>query len=245
MQVTPKMAEPGQKTALVAGATGLVGGHLLTALCASPDYSRVYALSRRPLARDHAKLANRIIRFDQLETQLKGLVCTEAFCCLGTTIAQAGSEAGFRAVDHDLVLAFARAARAAQAQRFSLVSSVGASAGSRHFYLRVKAETEEAVLKLGFPAVDILQPGLLLGSRRETRPLEALAQWTLPVLNPLLLGKWRPYRSIGANKVALAMVAAARSGRRGGYRYTNAGLVQLAAGAAGTTSSSRPSSRSS
>src|SRR5262245_55547059 len=132
------MADPELKVALLAGATGLVGSHLLTALLAAPDFGRIQAISRRPLTQEHPRLANRIVQFDKLEAQLKGVTCHVAFCCLGTTIRQAGSEAAFRKVDVDCVLAFARAARAAQARRFVFVSSVGASPQSKHFYLRVK-----------------------------------------------------------------------------------------------------------
>src|SRR5687767_7160300 len=153
--------------ALLAGATGLVGGHLLDDLLDSPGYARVYAVTRRPLGREHPRLANRIVQFDRLVSQLKGTTCTEAYCCLGTTIADAGSQEAFRQVDLGYVLAFARAARAAQAQRFVVVSSVGADPGSKNFYLRVKGEMEAAVSALGFPALDIMQPALLLGWRRQ------------------------------------------------------------------------------
>lgn len=127
------------RVALVAGCSGMVGSRLLPLLLEAPEYARVHALSRRPLATEHARLANRVVRFDApLDAQLKGLSCHDAFCCLGTTRRAAGSEAAFRAVDHDLVLAFARAALAAGAERFVLVSAVGADAGSRNLYLRVK-----------------------------------------------------------------------------------------------------------
>lgn len=217
-----------QKVALVAGASGLVGQRLVAVLCEAREYARVYAVTRRPLTRDHAKLANRVVRFADLEAQLRGVTCTEAFCCLGTTLREAGSEAAFRQVDYELVLAFARAARAAQAQRFVLVSSVGAAAGSRAFYLRVKAQTEAAVMTLGFPALDIMQPALLLGSRREARPLELAAQWTLPAIAPLMLGPLAPWRPVGAETLARAMLGAARSGRRGTARHTWPAIAALA-----------------
>src|SRR5262245_57369240 len=133
------MADTEPKVALLAGATGLVGSHLLNALLAAPEFGRVYAISRRPMTLEHPRLANRIVQFEKLETQLKGTTCHVAFCCLGTTLRQAGSEAAFRKVDVDSVLAFARAARTAQARRFVFVSSIGASKESKHFYLRVKA----------------------------------------------------------------------------------------------------------
>lgn len=220
------------RVALVAGASGLTGEQLISVLCESGDYARVYAVTRRPLARDHARLANRIVRFDQLEAQLRGMTCTDAYCCLGTTLKDAGSEAAFREVDLDLVLAFARAAKAAQARRFVMVSAVGADRGSRSFYLRVKAEAEAAVTAVGFAALDIMQPGLLLGSRRGLRPLELLAQWTLPALGPLMIGPLQPLRPVSAATLANAMLGAARSGRRGVMRFTWRAITTLAAGQA-------------
>jgi uncharacterized protein YbjT (DUF2867 family) len=217
-----------RKVALVAGASGLVGQQLVTVLCEAPEYGRVYAVTRRPMTRDHAKLANRVIRFPDLEAQLRGVTCTDAFCCLGTTLREAGSEAAFRQVDHDLILAFARAARAAQAQRFVLVSSVGANAASRAFYLRVKAQTEAAVMTLGFPALDIMQPGLLLGSRRILRPREFALQWTLPAIAPLMIGALAPWRPVGAETLARAMLGASRSGRRGVTRHVWPAIRKLA-----------------
>ena len=169
MSTTPKIA-------LVAGATGLVGGFLLKTLLDAPDYSRVYALTRRPFGKEHPKLANRVVIFDRMAEQLKGLVAQDAFCCIGTTIAEAGSQEAFREADVDAVLLFARAARAAQATRFVVVSSVGASSHSKKFYLRTKGEMEEAVTDLGFASVDILQPSLLLGPRKALRPLEITGQ---------------------------------------------------------------------
>ncbi len=162
MSTTPRIA-------LVAGATGLVGGLLLNTLLDAPDYTRVYALTRRPFGKEHPKLANRVVIFERMADQLKGLVAQDAFCCIGTTIADAGSQEAFRAADVDAVLLFARAARAAQATRFVVVSSVGANSQSKKFYLRTKGEMEEAVTDLGFTSVDILQPSLLLGPRKDLR----------------------------------------------------------------------------
>src|SRR6202030_3338928 len=110
---------------------------------AAPDVSRVLALSRRPLRRDHPRLANRIVQCERLQAQLQGVNCDVALCALGTTIRQAGSQERFRAVDIDCVLAFARTAKAAGAQRFVVISSVGADPASRNFYLRTKGEMEQ------------------------------------------------------------------------------------------------------
>jgi uncharacterized protein YbjT (DUF2867 family) len=223
------MADAGSRIALLAGASGLVGGYVLDALLDAPDFGRVYAVTRRPLGREHPRLANRIVQFEKLESQLKGLTCDVAFCCLGTTMKQAGSERAFRQVDFDLVLAFARAARAAQAQRLVVVTSALANPDSKNFYLRVKGEVEQALEALKFPSLDILQPGLLLGMRKQMRPAELAAMVFMPLVNPFLIGTRMPLRAIPARTVAAAMLGAARSGRRGVYRYTYAGLKALAA----------------
>ena len=223
------MADQEPRVALLAGASGLVGGYVLDTLLDAPDFSRVFAITRRPLGREHPRLANRIVQFDKLESQLKGQTCQVAFCCLGTTMRQAGSEKAFRQVDFDYVLSFARAARVAQAQRFVVVSSAGANSQSKQFYLRVKGEMEQALEAMQFAALDILQPGPLLGFRRELRPREILLTLGMPLLNPLLGGAREPYRGISARNVAAAALGAARSGRRGVYRYTYAALQALAA----------------
>ena len=215
-------------TTLVAGASGLVGSHLLEQLAAQPDFGRVIAVTRRPLQSDLPRVVNRIVRFEALEESLKGARAEVAFCSLGTTLNAAGSREAFRRVDFDVVLAFARAAREAGVQRFVLVSSLGADPAASNFYLRVKGETEEAVSGLGFAALDILQPGLLLGLRSELRPLELAARIVMPVINLVLHGPAEKYRAIPASMVAGAMVGAARSGRKGVHRHTHREMRQLA-----------------
>jgi uncharacterized protein YbjT (DUF2867 family) len=222
------MPEGEQKVILLAGASGYVGNLALTALLDAPDISRVIAITRRPLGGEHPRLANRIVQFEQIESQLKGFTCHAALCSLGTTIRRAGSERAFRQVDFDAVLAFARAAKAAQAQRFVVVSSAGADPGSKNFYLRTKGEMEEALMGVGFASLDIVQPSLLLGWRGEIRPLELLGSVFMPLINPFLTGKREPFRAIPARTVAAAMLGAVRSGRRSVYRYTYSGIRSLA-----------------
>jgi len=193
-----------------------------------PDIRRVLAVSRRPLGREHPRLANRIVQFEHLEAQLKGASCDVALCCLGTNLRQAGSQERFRAVDLECVLAFARAAREANAERFVVISSVGADPGARNFYLRTKGEMEQRLMQAGFASLDILQPALLLGWRGETRPLELAARALMPLVNPLLRGRYIPYRAIPARAVGEAMLGAIRSGRRGVQRYTYEGIGTLA-----------------
>jgi uncharacterized protein YbjT (DUF2867 family) len=222
------MADGQGKVALLAGASGLTGGYVLDALLGAADFSRVIAVTRRALGREHPRLANRIVQFERLESQLQGAKCEVALCCLGTTIARAGSQQKFREVDVGYVRAFARAALAAQAQRFVVLSSAGADGQARTFYLRTKGEMEATLESVGFVSLDILQPGPLLGWRREMRPLELASMALMPLVNPLLRGPRAAYRAIGARTVAAAMLGATRSGRKGVQRYTHAGIVALA-----------------
>ncbi len=141
-------------------------------------------------------------------------------CALGTTIRREnGSEEAFRAIDHDLVLACARAARQAGVDHMIVVSSVGADTASRHFYLRVKGEMEAALGKIGLRRLDILRPGLLLGPRKESRPLERIGMWLAPVFNLFLHGKYRKYRAVSVNMVADAIFAL--SHERAGGRFVH------------------------
>jgi uncharacterized protein YbjT (DUF2867 family) len=227
------MTEAQPKVALFAGATGLVGAVLLDTLLEAGDFSRVVAVTRRPLAREHPRLANRTVQFDKIASQLGGVTCHTAFCCLGTTLRAAGSAEAFRRVDVDYVLAFARVAHAGQAQRFIVVSSAGANASSGNFYLRTKGEMEQALVQMSFAALDILQPGVLLGWRREIRPLELVARVLMPLANPFLVRAHAVYRGISPRTVALAMLGAARSGRRGTNRYSYTGILTLAHRGAG------------
>lgn len=203
------------RTALIAGASGLVGRYLLDQLTGAPEYGRVVAVGRRPLDVEHAKLTEVVTRFDALEQLAEPLRGDDAFCCLGTTIRQAGSREAFRAVDHGAVLAFAWAARRGGAKRFFLVSANGADAESRIFYSRVKGETELALQVMGFETLAIFRPSLLLGPRAEYRFGERVGAVGLALVRPFLFGGWRKYRAIHAATVARAMARAALGDARG------------------------------
>jgi uncharacterized protein YbjT (DUF2867 family) len=193
-------------TAWIAGASGLVGGELLTQLLAAAEYDRVVAVGRRPLEVSHPKLVSITVDFAALEKLGADLRCDDAFCCLGTTIRAAGSREAFRAVDHAAVLAFAWAAQRAGATRFFIVSALGANADSRVFYNRVKGETEDALVVLGFATLGIFRPSLLVGRRAQFRLGERLLAALLWLVDPLLMGRLRKYRSIAAVVVARAMM---------------------------------------
>ncbi len=219
------------RTALIAGATGLVGSSLLERLLADPLYRAVRALVRRPLDIGHEKLESAVVDFDALDIEAERLAADDVFCCLGTTIKKAGSQEAFRRVDHDYVEALARLAHGQGAERFLLVSSIGADAGSGNFYLSVKGAAEDAVAGLPYGELHVFRPGLLAGQRQESRPGERLAQAVLPWLKPVLAGPMRVYRAVPATTVAAAMLGAAKSGRRGRLVYMYDGIVQLAGAA--------------
>lgn len=148
---------------------------------------------------------------------------------LGTTIRQAGSQAAFRAVDYDMVLAVAEAAKAAGARHFISVSSVGASAKSSNFYLRTKGEVEAALRALNFERLDILRPGLLTGERGGPfRPGEAIAMMLAPVTDLMLHGGARRYRSVAGAAVAQAMLALARNAGSGEHVHEHDAIILLA-----------------
>lgn len=193
-------------TALIAGASGLVGGHLLRELLRVDEYDRVIAVGRRPLDVVDPKLSQVVTDFTALDRVTPDLKADDAFCCLGTTRRQAGSAEAFRAVDHGAVLAFAWAAQRAGARRFFLVSAMGADPASRIFYNRVKGETEEALRVLRFATLGLLRPGLLLGTRATPRLGERVAAAIFWLVDPLLVGRLAKYRPIEAEVVARAML---------------------------------------
>lgn len=203
------------KTAWIAGASGLVGGFALDALLEDPAFDRVVSFGRRALGKSHPKLVERTVDFEQPATLDDGDTPAPdvAVCALGTTIARAGSKAAFRALDHDAVLAFARAARARGATAFVVVTAQGADAGSLIFYNRVKGEIEEALGTVGFASLTIARPSLLLGDRAESRPGERAAVVVSRALSPLL----RPFRvrPVEARDVGAAVARHARDPRPG------------------------------
>ena len=203
------------RTALLAGGTGLVGSHVLQELLAADTWSRVVTAGRRPTSLRHGKLEQRVLDLSAIEAHGDLPHADDVFCCLGTTIKQAGSQGAFRSVDHDFVVGLARAGLRIGATQFLLISAIGADPESRVFYSRVKGEAEAAVRRLPYRAVQIFRPGLLLGKRSEFRLGERIAMLAVPLLHPFLLGGLRRYHSIQAGDVARAMVRIAREAPRG------------------------------
>jgi uncharacterized protein YbjT (DUF2867 family) len=194
---------PESRTALLVGATGLIGSFLLQRLLASERYARVAVWTRRDIGKTHPKLKVEIADFGRLHE--RRAEAEDAYCCLGTTIKQAGSQAAFRRVDYDYPVALAMAAAAGGAKRLLVVSALGANADSAVFYNRVKGEMEEAVRAAGVPKTVFFRPSLLSGPRAQERMGEKVGLVLGNILGPLL-GKYRP---IHADIVAAAMLKVA------------------------------------
>lgn len=209
MTTTTKQFDKSEKTALVVGASGLIGGYCLDVLCKDPSYSEIIALVRKPILKTHRKLKIIINKFDNLEDELSKIKADDVYCCLGTTIKKAGSQEEFKKIDFSLVVSIAELMRKQGAQQFLVISSIGADSNSKIFYNRVKAEMELALKALEYPHLRVIRPSLLLGTRNEFRLGERLGVLLSPVFSPLMVGSLKKYRPVHAEKVAQFMVRAA------------------------------------
>jgi uncharacterized protein YbjT (DUF2867 family) len=216
------------RTAVVLGASGLVGGFCLNSLVDDADYTRVLTFGRRdlPAQMTRAKVTQRVADLATLTADdFRG--AQDVFSALGTTIRKAGSQAAFRQVDLELPLRAAQEALKAGAEQFVVVSSVGADPASKNFYLRTKGELEQELAKLPFRALHILRPSLLIGKRQEFRVAESLAIGIAPLLDLFTLGSLRRYHSIRAEIVGKAMMAVAKRGVPGIHVYEYDEIVKL------------------
>jgi uncharacterized protein YbjT (DUF2867 family) len=217
-----------QRVAVVAGASGLVGGLLSQHLAVSSDWSEVRLLVRRPIpALTGPKVRQIIVDWDHLPQWQEELAVDALFCALGTTRAKAGSAEAFRRVDYGYPLALGRLAKAAGARHFGLVSSVGADPGSRVRYARTKGEIENALRALGLNSLAILRPSLLLGDRAEFRLGERLAIALMRPLGPLFVGRLARYRGIEAATVARALERLAIAAAPGVQILESEAIVQV------------------
>jgi uncharacterized protein YbjT (DUF2867 family) len=219
------------RTALLLVATGLVGGHCLDLLLDDPAYSKVLTPGRRLVPREHEKLEQRVIDFERLPDYAPLIRATDVFCCLGTTIKEAGSKENFRRVDFTYQYEVARLASENGAEQLLLVSALGARARSSIFYNRVKGELEEAVSKLAFDGVNIFRPSLLLGERQEFRLGERVAELPMKYVSFLMVGPLAKYRPVHAHAVASAMIRIAKEHPTGVNVFESDRIRAISAGA--------------
>lgn len=200
------------KTALIAGATGLIGNQLLQLLLQDSDYEKVKAITRKPLNLKHPKLENLVLDFEKVsESDLKS---DDVFCCLGTTIRIAKTKEAFRKVDYEYPLELARVTKNQGATQYLLVSALGADKKSSIFYNKIKGMIEEAIGHIDFRSVHIFRPSLLLGDRTEQRAGEGTATAFFKVFGFLIPAK---YKAIDSGKVARAMLTFAKTNEHGFY----------------------------
>lgn len=212
------------KTALIAGSTGLIGSQLLRMLLDSDRYSHVVALTRQDLPLQHPKLTQLKIDFSKLGESLDAFAADDIYCCLGTTIAKAGTKENFYQVDFYYPLLLAKSGKQRGAKQYMLVSALGADKNSSIYYSRVKGEIEEAIANEHFDSLHIFRPSLLLGPRSEQRSGEDAAKIVYKVFGFLIPKK---YKAIDSAKVARAMLHFALQEQKGTHIHESKDLQQF------------------
>ena len=218
------------KTAVLLGATGVVGRHCLDLLLASANYSRVVVIVRRSTGKTSPKLTEIVTSLDQLaaidKTKLGAV--DDVFCCLGTTQKKAGSPGEFRHVEVDYPRDAAKVAKACGARHFLVITAIGADARSPSFYMRIKGEVEAAVMGVGLDTTSIFRPSLLLGEREEFRWKEKLSEPFMRLLGLVMIGPARRLSPIHAKTVARAMLNVAAAPPKSGVAvYTSDKIADL------------------
>ena len=204
-----------KKTAVLFGATGLTGTHVLQRLAGDDRYGKIIVFSRSEPGIKNDKteiIITRLENLEKFEGRLKG---DDVFCCLGTTIKKAGSKEQFRKVDLEFPEKIASIASKNKVNNFLVISSIGADPWSSNFYLRTKGEMEKSVLMFDIKNTVILRPSMLIGKRRETRYMEEAAKFIMFPMNFVLQGRLKKYRAIYAETVAKAMIELANSDKAG------------------------------
>lgn len=208
-----------KRTALLLGASGLVGSHCLEWLLRDATYSKVVVAVRKKLPLINEKLEQHTVDFDQLDQYPEIFAVNDVFCCLGTTMAQAGSREAFKKVDYQYPLAAAKLALAHGAEQYLVISSIGANKNDMVFYTKVKGMVEEELKQLPFAAIHIFRPSLLLGEREKSRFGEQMGERLLKAFSFAMKGPLKKYRGIEAGTVAYAMMACAKQNDKGIHVY--------------------------
>ncbi|GMN02645.1 NAD(P)H-binding protein [Erythrobacter sp. MTPC3] len=212
------------------GATGLIGRRVIRT-ASEGDQARIVGISRREAKLpDGARMEMFVAEPAKWGEVFEAVKPRSFICALGTTWKKAGrDEEAFRAVDQDLILSTAEAAKAAGVLNMVLISAAGADPGSKSLYMRVKGETEQLVTKVGFKRLDILRPGLLRGARAgDFRLAEKAGMLVAPLIEPLLPSKYEMYHSIDADLVAQAALGLALRRAQGRFTHDNEAMKRAA-----------------
>ena len=213
---------------VVAGASGLIGSKLLNILLLEPRYDEVLILVRKELPIADKKLVQLVIDFDKLDQHAAAISGHAIFCCLGSTKKKTPDLIIYRKIDHDYPLKLAQLAAQNGVEQYHLVSALGANSKAPNFYTKMKGETEEAIKKTGLKCLHIYQPSILTGGRKESRPAERFAIGLMKIIDPLLIGGLRKYRSIPAETVAQAMFNESIKKQEGVFIHTSDKINLLA-----------------
>ncbi|WP_404449551.1 oxidoreductase [Sutcliffiella horikoshii] len=203
------------RSALLIGATGLVGAYVKKEILKNSDYVNLTTFVRNETNETHPKLKEVKIEFDEMANYMEHFKVDDLFICLGTTIKKAGTQENFRKVDFDYVVEAARLAKESGVGKIAVVSAIGADENSRFFYNKVKGEMERAVSEIGIASTYFFRPSLLLGDRKEFRLGERIGEVLGRTIQPVLRGKLKKYRSVHGQTVAIAMVRFLKDGRDG------------------------------
>jgi uncharacterized protein YbjT (DUF2867 family) len=200
------LSKMNKRTALVFGSTGLVGNLLLEELVDSERYSAIKIFVRQSTGISVPGVEEIIADFSDSENLAPKITGDDLFICLGTTIKKAGSVENMEKIDRDLPVKIAQMARSNGLKNVAAVSSIGASADSKNYYLRIKGEMEEGIMMQDFENIAIVRPSMLLGERKERRTGELVGKVVMKAFKPVLTGKLRKYRAIHGKDVARAMI---------------------------------------
>ncbi len=217
------------KTATVIGATGLVGSHIVKLMQSDASFDQVRLLVRKVFPNKGPKTLVKLIDFNDPESFRLDIEGSDVvFCAIGTTQKKMnGNLDNYRKVDHDIAVRAGEMCKLTGCFNFAMVSAVGASAQSHNFYLKLKGQTEEDLKQIKIASTSIFRPSLLLGQRQEFRRGERMAQVIVPLIAPLLMGKWRKYKPVEAKELARAMIRATNSGLSGFHIYEYDGIKNL------------------
>ncbi|WP_078381273.1 oxidoreductase [Sutcliffiella halmapala] len=213
------------RTALILGSSGLIGSHLTEQLLKNPDYKRITVLVRKPTNKEHLKLQEVVVDFDDLVNFREYFQVDEMYICLGTTRKKAGSKANFKKVDYDYGVEATHIAKEQGVKKLAVVSAIGSNSKSRFFYNQVKGKMEEAVAEVDISATYLFRPSLLLGEREEVRTGEKVGELLGKMIQPLLKGRLEKYQSIEGKTVAKAMIAFMKKSRSG-VHIVESNLIQ-------------------
>lgn len=216
------------KKAIIVGASGLIGNELLNILLQHSYYNEILVLVRKELPMNHPKLIQLVVDFENLDKWSAAITGDVLFCCLGTTKAKSPDLKEYRRIDHDYPVKLGRIAKKNDIDQFHFISAIGANAGSSSFYLKLKGDTEAELESLRLKSLQIYRPSLLTGNRKEKRLAEKVFTIVMKVVNPLLLGSFKKFRSIPATVVAMAMFKQSLKNEVGVFVHPTDKIKQLA-----------------